>query len=64
MKNESVKETKEVTIDDDGKEVEDEENITDTKTGDEIQVEEPQEESTSNAYMDAVTEGLKHRFNK
>ena len=64
MKNESVKETKSVTLDDDGKEVEDEENITDTKTGDEIQVEEPQEESTSNAYMDAVTEGLKHRFNK
>jgi len=27
-------------------------------------VEEPQEESTSNAYMDAVTEGLKYRFNK
>jgi hypothetical protein len=64
MKNESVKETKEVTIDDDGEEVEDTENITDTKTGDEIQVEEPQEESTSNAYMDAVTEGLKYRFNK
>ena len=60
MKNESVKETKEVELEN-GKEVEDKEDIEDEETGDDVQVE---EESVSNPYMDAVTEGLKHRFNK
>ena len=60
MKNESVKETKEVELEN-GKEVEDKEDIEDEETGDDIQVE---EESVNNPYMDAVTEGLKHRFNK
>lgn len=60
MKNESVKETTEVELEN-GKEVEDKEDIEDEETGDDIQVE---EESVNNPYMDAVTEGLKHRFNK
>lgn len=60
MKNESVKETKEVELEN-GKEVEDKEDIEDEETGDDIQVE---EESVSNPYMDAVTEGLKQRFTK
>ena len=60
MKNESVKETKEVELEN-GKEVEDKEDIEDEETGDDIQVE---EESINNPYMDAVTEGLKHRFQK
>ena len=43
------------------KEVEDKENIEDEETGDDIQVEESVKEDT---YLKAVTEGLKHRFNK
>ena len=60
MQNESVKETKEVELEN-GKKVEDKEDIEDEETGDDIQVE---EESINNPYMDAVTEGLKHRFQK
>ena len=54
-------ETKEVTLDDDGKEVEDKEDIEDEETGDDIQVEESVKED---AYLKAVTEGLKTRFGK
>jgi hypothetical protein len=54
-------ETKEVTLDDDGKEVEDKEDIEDEETGDDIQVEESVKEDE---YLKAVTEGLKTRFGK
>ena len=54
-------ETKEVTLDDDGKEVEDKEDIEDEETGDDIQVEESVKEDK---YLKAVTEGLKTRFGK
>ena len=54
-------ETKEVELEN-GKEVEDKEDIEDEETGDDIQVEE--ESVKTDDYMNAVTEGLKHRFRK
>lgn len=61
MKNESVREAKTAEIEADGDEVELKVSLDDEETGDEIEIE---EESVSNPYIDAVTEGLKHRFRK
>ena len=55
-------EAEEVELDKDGKEEKDKENIEDEESGDEIEIEESVDKE-SDAYMAAVLEGLKKKFN-
>ena len=62
MKNESVEEAKSAEIEADGDEIELKVSVDDEESGDEIEVEE--ESVKEDAYLKAVTEGLKQRFTK
>ena len=55
-------EAEEIELDKDGKEEKDKENIEDEESGDEIEIEESVDKE-SDAYMAAVLEGLKKKFN-